>query len=209
MTTLAMTLICALVDGGKTELSFGIPDQAFGAIVAAIIAGIVAWLGLIISKESKVSEFRQQWIDSLRADIAAVIRHGHCIYMSVAVAQNAPEHPWSRIGQDFAGLTEAAARIRLRINQKEQDSATLLSALNQHFADVKEMIRNDDDSDEASLSQAVSLASDKLVAAAQVVLKQEWRRVRSGELTYRIAKWAAVLFIIVSFAALVHHLFKL
>ena len=203
-----MTIICALIDSGKTGLSFGIPDQAFGAVVAAIIAGIVAWLGLIISKESKVSEFRQQWIDALRADIAAVIRHGHCIYMSVGVVQNATEHAWNRIGQDFAGLTEAAARIRLRLNQKEQDSATLLSTLNQHFAAVKEMIRNDDDSDEAGLTEAVSLASDKLVAAAQIVLKQEWRRVRSGELTYRIAKWAAVLFITVSLVALLRHFFK-
>lgn len=31
----------------------------------------MALLGLIISKEQKVSEFRQQWIDALREDIAA------------------------------------------------------------------------------------------------------------------------------------------
>jgi hypothetical protein len=51
-------------------LMFGIPDQAVGAVIAAIIAGSIALLGLIISKEQKVSEFRQQWIDALRQDIA-------------------------------------------------------------------------------------------------------------------------------------------
>lgn len=56
---------------------FGLPDQAVGATIAAIVAALVALLGLIISKEQKVSEFRQQWIDALRADIAATIRYGH------------------------------------------------------------------------------------------------------------------------------------
>ena len=44
---------------------FGIPDQAIGAIAAALIAGLISLLGLIISKEQKVSDFRQAWIDAL------------------------------------------------------------------------------------------------------------------------------------------------
>jgi anti-sigma-K factor RskA len=33
----------------------------------------------------------------------------------------------------------------------------------------------------------------KLVAEAQILLKQEWKRVRSGELAYRMARIAAAL----------------
>jgi hypothetical protein len=95
-------------------------------------------------------------------------------------------------------LTEAAARIRLRLNQRERESAALLAALNKHFVTV----RSDPD------TEALSLATDQLVAAAQIVLKQEWRRVRSGELVYRIARSAA-LFITVAFAiALLYHVFR-
>jgi hypothetical protein len=49
-------------------------------VIAAMIAGFVAlagsavtYIGLLISKESKTSEFRQEWIDALRNDIAEQI----------------------------------------------------------------------------------------------------------------------------------------
>lgn len=176
---------------------FGLPDQAFGAIVAAVIAGIVALLGLIISKESKVSEFRQQWIDALRADIAAVIRYGHSMYSrtSFSSEQQGGQHPWDMIRQDFAALTEAMARIRLRLNNKEQESAALLAALNKHAAAVKRGVTNDDARDELNVEKAITSASDELVAAANVVLKQEWNRVRSGERVYRVARWIALIII--------------
>jgi hypothetical protein len=43
-----------------------ISPVAIGAISAAIITGLLSLVGLIISKENKTSEFRQQWIDSFR-----------------------------------------------------------------------------------------------------------------------------------------------
>jgi hypothetical protein len=36
------------------------------ASAAALIAGIVSVIGLLITNQSKVSEFRQKWIDALR-----------------------------------------------------------------------------------------------------------------------------------------------
>jgi len=59
---------------------FGLPIELAGTIVAAVIAAIISLLGLIISKENKVSEFRQAWIDSLREEIAAVITHAHAVH---------------------------------------------------------------------------------------------------------------------------------
>jgi hypothetical protein len=38
------------------------------AIVVAIIAGAFSFLGLVLSKEQKISELREAWIDGLRAD---------------------------------------------------------------------------------------------------------------------------------------------
>ena len=43
------------------------------ATTAAILAAIASFLGLMISKESKISEFRQKWIDELRKDISWVL----------------------------------------------------------------------------------------------------------------------------------------
>ncbi len=46
---------------------------AIGAIVAALITGILSVLGLVISKEQKTSEFRQQWIDDLRREVSELL----------------------------------------------------------------------------------------------------------------------------------------
>jgi hypothetical protein len=51
-------------------------SEATGLIIAAVIAGFVAFLSLIIRKEQTVSDCRQQWIDELRKGNAAV---GCCI----------------------------------------------------------------------------------------------------------------------------------
>jgi hypothetical protein len=178
---------------------FGLPDQSVGSIVAAIIAGTIALLGLIISKEQKVSEFRQQWIDALRADIAAFIAHVHGLH-GESLVQHPPEQAlWVRAKEHFIPLAEASARIRLRLNPKEKESVALLDVL-----DEIESVFNSPNPE----FHTIAALTDKLVAAAQVVLKQEWVRVRSGELIYRIARWVALLVIVALVAALLYHVFR-
>jgi hypothetical protein len=179
---------------------FGLPKEAIGAIVAAIIAGIIALLGLIISKEQKVSEFRQQWIDALREDVAAVIRYGHSMLRSGRKwEENSPE--WeSHYREDFAGVTEAMARIRLRLNPKEKESIALMNALAKHKRAIE--------SEKEPNFDAISSAANDVVDAAQVVLKQEWVRVRSGESVYRVTRHVALLIIVVPIIALLYHMFR-
>src|SRR5450830_340152 len=43
-----------------------------GTVAAALVAGGIARANLIASKESKISEFRQSWINALRDDLAAL-----------------------------------------------------------------------------------------------------------------------------------------
>lgn len=45
----------------------------FGAIVAAIITGIVAYITLVVNKENHISNFRQDWINSLRIEISTFL----------------------------------------------------------------------------------------------------------------------------------------
>jgi hypothetical protein len=46
---------------------------AMSAVIAALIAGAFAFFSLVVTKETKVSEFRQAWIDALRAEISTYI----------------------------------------------------------------------------------------------------------------------------------------
>jgi hypothetical protein len=178
---------------------FGLPKEAIGAIVAAIVAGFVALISLIISKEQKVSEFRQQWIDALREDIASVIRRGHGLSLEIYSRNNRGVGNDSGLREDTGVMTEAAARIRLRLNLKERESTELYTQLNYFVRTVKTSADTD----------VIGLATDKLVEASKVVLKQEWMRVQAGEFTYRwtrriISVILAVLVYILLFGSYVH-----
>jgi hypothetical protein len=164
----------------------GMPDAAVGAIAAALIAGLVSLLGLIISKEQKVSEFRQAWIDSLRDDIATIIARVNAIHGAMLAGYPNPAERWKVIKDDFIGINEAAARAKLRLNPKEEGPAKSVLGI----LEEQETIFNS-----GAAPDFVRLAAleKKLVAEAQILLKQEWKRVRSGELTYRIARIAAAL----------------
>jgi hypothetical protein len=63
----------------------------YGAIattVAAIIAGTIAFLSTILAKEQKTSEFRQNWIDALREDIADFVGESDVFFGYALVPRN-------------------------------------------------------------------------------------------------------------------------
>ena len=129
-----------------------LPPLAIGAITAALITGLVSFLGLIISKEQKVSEFRQAWIDSLRSELAALISHANAIHGAGMAKLGSSSETW-KVEELEVALAPDRPMDYSEINRVEQE----------------------------------------LVAAAQVLLKNEWLRVRRGERAYRLAKAAATL----------------
>jgi hypothetical protein len=170
-----------------------LPKEAFGTVVAAVIAAFISLVGLIISKENKVSEFRQAWIDSLRAEVAAVITHGYAIFQAFDSVVGLPEDAllgWQDVRTDFVNLEEAAAKIRLRVNPTEKPSIALLEVLREHEA---LFLKYDGVPD---LNKLVPI-STRLSEVTQVVLQQEWRRVKFGEPIYRMARWIAGILVTV------------
>ena len=160
-----------------------IPDIAVGAIGAALIAGVVSLLGLVISKEQKISEFRQSWIDALRSDFASLISHVNAIHGAVQAGFSGPGQMWQHAREDFIGANSATANIRLRLNPSEEqckEVLRLVSELEREMA-VGRM------PDHARLDTI----EHELVSSAQVLLKAEWMRVRKGERVYRVAKAVA------------------
>ena len=166
--------------------------EAIGLIIAAIIAAVVAFLTLIISKEQSVSEFRQQWIDALRKDIAIII--GRLIAIQ---GSHPPKDDWQ-------GFYRVIVRIRLRLNpdearegEKEETKAVLdtLRTLESMFPIVNA-------SENPQPHQLKGLVKT-LVDNSRRILKANWDRVREGEDGYRKAKSRAVIAFWVSVATAV------
>lgn len=163
-------------------------DIGIGAVGAAIIAGLVSLLGLIIGKEQKVSEFRQAWIDDLRKCMVAYLVNINAIADAVRVSI-ASKKPVTDISGNYKFLNEAHHGIILRVNYDEQPTKDLITAMEEF-----EVIA----SQNANLTVAnIKAAEIKYLAASKELLKFEWKRVKRGEKTYFITKWVVIALIFV------------
>jgi hypothetical protein len=164
-----------------------ITGEAFGLIVAAIIAGWVSFFSLIISKEQSVSESRQNWIDELRKDVAAVISMVTAIHgESIAASKEHYAELWAKAKADLTQFNELAARIRLRLNPHESRPSE--GTATRAVLGILVSLENIFESREPQFHQLKPLLTN-LVNETQIILKENWDRVRAGERVYRIARW--------------------
>ena len=151
-----------------------------GPVVAAIIAGAVAFLASVFSKEQKTSEFRQAWIDSLRNDLAEFTSILLQVGDELSVRQKRGEDIQALRAHlrakepEFQRLEACKARIALRLNPKEH--AGLLNAVN--------ALTEPSDHD---------VKAAALIAESQKVLKAEWKRVKRGEPIFFVTKWLSLI----------------
>lgn len=176
-------------------------EATTGAIVAALIAAIASLLGLIISKEQKTSEFRQAWIDSLRADIASYLTASNSLFDGESAEY--PNHLKKLEAlSPFASIQNTASfNIQLRINPQEPLSDNLLSAMNALHTTLSNTINMDQVGE-------LRAAEASVIKASQELLKGEWRRVKEGELTFRCAKYLSFIVILAAVVILLIFQFR-
>lgn len=171
----------------------GLPEPAFGAVVAATITGVVSLLSLIVSKEQKVSDFRQAWIDALRSEISTVITHATALEgLSIAEIKELPDL-WKHSREDLINANNAIMSIKLRLNPDESECKVILEKLHElELALVTFPIQ----------ANVLANIEDSIVLNARILLKREWVRVKQGERVYKIARILAAFVIISGFIIL-------
>jgi len=166
-------------------MPFQIPDVAVGAVAAALLTAVISLLGLVISKEQKVSDLRQAWIDALRTDLSKLIARANGLHGGLMAATISPDERWKLMREDFVGINEAAAAIRLRLNASEPPSKAVLDKIDE----IDEAFRVGG----VPKVEHLNTLENELVALSALVLKAEWERVRDGEPIFRAAKAAAAI----------------
>jgi hypothetical protein len=165
-----------------------------GAVIAAIITGIISFINLVASKDQKTSEFRQQWIDGLRKDITEYLSHVDSVSCQAHLYHQigGPEGITADLLKDFSenvsvNMNKAAQlyhSIQLRLNVK--DDRELLRDLKAVNDLLRLALNNLHDYDNfKELTNPVVLHSQKL-------LKSEWKRVKRGEPAFYITKYIVV-----------------
>jgi hypothetical protein len=185
------------------EVSSFVP--AAGTLAAALVAGGIARANLIVSKETKVSEFRQAWINSLREDLAALFSNTRTVCRSLQEYRwPNPSHaelfnfPREKIVEARHAAGETFHRIRLRLNDGQEDHKELRRLLSTMMQATQDYIED--------IDIPVSLPIEAVENAAQyaeVVLKSEWETVKRGEIAYQSAVRMTKLALNSSFVLLV------
>lgn len=175
-----------------------------GTVAAAIVAGGIARANLIASKETKVSEFRQAWINALRDDLAALFSNTRTLARSLQEFRAPQCDETEKFGIDKTKITvvrhdaaETYHRIRLRLNASQDDHKELLRLLSSMMGAQQGYIVNKD-GDVAGPIAAV----EKAASYAGGVLKNEWETVKLGERAYRDSLLATKCTLVGSFAVL-------
>ena len=161
-------------------------------IIVGLIAGFVSFIGLIITKEQKISEFRQDWINKLRDDIASLIGSASEFYHAwlVAVKEKKDKNFGAQFLKDKVSvvkdITSIAARCRLRLNpKKDQTMIQILTEVEEHASSPRKL-----ESD--NFAEVIN----KLEKESHEVFKTEWERVKRGELFFVVMKWLLGAFVV-------------
>ena len=162
-------------------------DTAYVPVVGAAIGGGVAFLAAVFTKETKTSEFRQQWIDGLRNDISEFLAHATAIATFLDAKRHhkdtdIQEKLYSK-DDEFATFQTCRRRIILRLNPKE------------HAEFAKEIDGLGSLSPIDLSKDGVNCRADKITLLATDILKSEWKRVAKGEPIFRYTTRASGAFL--------------
>lgn len=134
---------------------------------AALVAGGIARSTLIASKETKVSEFRQAWIDSLREELSTLFSNTRTLARAVQEDRGPQPETESKFhfSQDKItdvrhGAAETYCRIKLRLNREQDDHKELLKLLRE-MMDAQQTYMSDPVADVQLPLNQVEKASDQ------------------------------------------------
>ncbi|MUJ30189.1 hypothetical protein GNP73_19725 [Aliivibrio fischeri] len=177
---------------------------ALGAIVAAIITGIISFINLVAAKDQKTSEFRQEWIDELRSDISNYLANVNIISCEAHLSYQL---------QDGKGITEEhlkefAEKVSSQMNKAIQLFHSIQLKLNvkddkQLLSTFEEMNKLFDTAlNDMHDTKKIEVITNSIIEQSQVLLKSEWKRVKRGEVSFFITKYLVGLIVLCSFVVL-------
>lgn len=189
-----------------------IPDKAWiavGTIIAAVIAGLISFVNILIAKDQKTTELRQAWIDALRQVTSEFTAHAMTmvslrnITRPVVIDNLNKEEgnrdlAFSRLKDFFEEQSRPSLELRNRIllylNPKEHVEL---------IQDIEELHRASYLDSKLDGEEAFAIA-EKVLKKTQVLLKKEWERVKRGERFYRTTKYVLAFVLVVTLISVVY-----
>lgn len=165
----------------------GLPESFWifaGSVIAALIVLFSGWLQQTISRASTVSGYRQKWIQDIRKAFSDYV--GELEQLSDLASNNSESNPslgaHLTVLDDTRPVRKLRNFLRLYTNPGEQEHLDILKA-----AKSLECYLTDTERKDLNLNE-YELRRDELTRAFQDILKEEWDRVKMGELRWRVRR---------------------
>jgi hypothetical protein len=194
-----MTMVCSTTSRTRRFSAMGTSILpllgAVATVIAAFLTAVIALVNMLNSKDQKTTEFRQQWINALRGHISEFAAQARWIGGAVEQAKRFDPNCFSRDSKAYDSYASSRERISvayysicLHFKPSDKDFASL----DTHMREVLTLLARPSELRFGTVSDSLGQLTDE----AKRILKTEWKRVKAGELTYRITKYAAMLVIL-------------
>ena len=149
--------------------------SAIAAILAVVVGPVVAFL---IARNQRISESRQNWLDSLRDELASLLAIQERVWQEVG----SPKAPINRVSfhDAFQEISRRENRIQLLLNPDEPLHQELMQAINAYtclWVTLIEVNRLDLVKTPPTHEQVLA-ADRKVVEVGQQVIKEVWTKVK-------------------------------
>ena len=180
----------------------GIPGHiyvAIGAVAAAIVTATISFIGMIISKENKISEFRQEWISEFREEIAEFISDAKVVSDFLITVEKISQMPNRSVNQELKSSAQKSqksmnlliAKIALRTNPNEN------LEINNKLEETSKYLERSMNNDIIFEKDDIEIILKSLLKASQLELKKNWEIVKDGERNHTITKNLVAIFVLV------------
>jgi len=171
----------------------GLPESVWvfaGSVIAALIVLFSGWLQQKISRASTVSGYRQKWIQDIRKAFSEYVDELEKL-SDLASANSESGYSFgarSTVLEDTRPVRKSRNYLRLYTNPGEQEHLDLLKKAKSLESYLTDTAREDLKLNEYERRR------DELTKAFQDILKEEWDRVKMGELWWRVRQcWRRII----------------
>ena len=152
---------------GSDQISLYI---GLGTVLGALAGSFISTL---LTREHKISTFRQEWIDKVRNILSETLTQGE-VYADVAYQKNEEAY------REKIKLIGLICQLKLFLNRAEEPSKSVMEKI--------EVIPGEYFGKSGGRQEYAKLKND-LAELMQDLLKEEWNRVRDGELIWNANKY--------------------
>ena len=185
------------------------------ALAVAAVAGSFSIFNLLANKDQKISEYRQEWLEEVRKDVATIVSQTHLLFGLILMHQHQIEPQKieirnidtyiDRTTPIYDELNRAHTRLKLRLNKKKPLHQAVLGKMQDleiFLGDANTFLTRLVQEGGSPLKTEIDSITSGLEDCSSELIGNVWQKVKSGEPIYIWGRWVLAFLVCLVFAVL-------